>query len=71
MRSGRDVARVIAVLLTPCFVTHPYCLKASARFVRGRSLGCARRDLSGAAKIVPDLRRGRDHIGCVEDSVER
>ena len=53
--TGGEIARVVAVLRTPCFVPHPYRLKTSARFVTGRSLRCARHDLSRAAKIVADL----------------
>ena len=66
-----NVARVIAMLRTPCFVSHAYCLKASARLVTGRSFRCARHDLTSTAEIVADLRRRCDHIGCIEDRVER
>ena len=43
-RTGRDVARVNAALLTPCLVAHWYLLEASARLAAGRSLRCAPRD---------------------------
>ena len=66
-RTAMDVARVSAVLRTQCFVAPPDLLKASARLIASRSLRCARHDLTGATKIVADLRRRRDHIGCVEE----
>jgi hypothetical protein len=66
-----DVTVVVAVLRAPCFVAKAYFFKASARFVTCRSLRCARQDFTSAAEIIADLRRGRDHIGCIEDRVER